>query len=71
LTGVPEGEHPPEPVRLHQEHPRNDDAASGMGGKVTEADIQGVARRQHVEHVLWTETLQGAGIDGSVFELQP
>ena len=40
LTGVPEGEHPPEAVRLHQEHPRSDDAAGGMGGKVTEADVQ-------------------------------
>jgi hypothetical protein len=62
LTSVPEGEHLPEPVWVHQEHPRNDDAASGMGGTVTEADIQGVAHRQHVERVLWTETLQGAGI---------
>jgi hypothetical protein len=47
-----EREHPPEPLRLHQQHPRGDDAAGRMGGKMTEPDIQRIERRQHVLRML-------------------
>src|SRR5712671_2521989 len=43
-----EGEHPPEPLRLHQEHPRGDDAAGRMRREMAELDIQSVERSQHV-----------------------
>src|SRR5882762_1693058 len=42
------GEHPSEPLRLHQEHPRGDDAAGRMRSEMAELDIQRVERRQHV-----------------------
>jgi len=34
-----ERKHPPESLRLHQQHPRGDDTAGRMGGEMAEPDI--------------------------------
>ena len=45
-------EYPAKAFRLLEQHARGDDAARGVGGEMTEGNLQRIERSQHVERVL-------------------